>query len=155
MPGGASIVIAVTVAVLVTGCAGGSVTYEGHARGDSMALVVQHSGRASLTAKLKADSVLINVSARLGLEKLVVFCAPSVDGASDRHVAVMNAGSPGEEGYPTSLEIDGFVPSLPQAHGYVCGFRIRRPKGVSSTSYARLRASYVHGALLALRLSRQ
>jgi hypothetical protein len=156
MPGGASIVVVVAVAVLVTGCAGGSVTYVGRARGDSMALVVQHSGRASLTAKLKADSVLINVSARLGLQELVVFCAPSVDGASDRHVAVTNTGTPGEEGYPTSFEIDdGFVPSLPQAHDYVCGFRIRRPKGVSSTSYARLRASYVHGALLALRLSRR
>jgi hypothetical protein len=119
-----------------------------------MALVVQHSGRASLTAKLKADSVLVNVSARLGLQELVVFCAPSIDAASDRHLAVINTGSPGEEGYPTSFEIDGFV-SLPQAHDYVCGFRIHRPRRVSSTSYAPLRASYVHGALLALRLSRR
>jgi hypothetical protein len=151
---GASVVIAV-VAILATGCgSGGSVTYEAHSRGQSMALCTacgssqgNWSGFAILTARLKADSVLINVSARLGLRMLVVFCAPSVDGSSNHHVAVTKVGSPGEEGYPTSFSID-FPESLPQAHDYVCGFRIRRPKGVS-------RASYAHGALLALRLSRQ
>jgi hypothetical protein len=106
-----------------------------------------------LVASLKADSVLINVSARLGLQMLVAFCAPSVNGTSDQHVLVEDIGSPGEEGYPTSFTIE-FPSSLPQAHDYICGFRIRRPKGVSSASYARLRAAYVHGALLALTLSR-
>jgi hypothetical protein len=133
--------------MFAAGCAGGSVTYEAHARGDSIGLVVQHSGRATLTGRVKADSVVINVSARLGLQKLIVFCAPSVNGTFDHHVAVIDTGSPGEEGYPTSFSID-FAGQLPQAHDYVCGFRTRRSKGVSSTSYAR-------GALLALRLSRR
>jgi hypothetical protein len=147
MPGHA-IVIAVVVAVLVTGCGSGSVRYEVHARGQSMALCTDcnQAGGATLTTRLKADSVLINVSARLGLQMLVVFCAPSVDGSSDHHVAVTKVGSPGEEGYPTSFSID-FPESLPQAHDYVCGFRIHTPKGAST-------ASYMHGALLALALSR-
>lgn len=156
MPGRA-IVIAVVVAAFVTGCwSSGSVTYDAHSRGQSMGLCTDcnQAGGATLTARLKADSVLINVSARLGLQKLVAFCAPSVDGTSDHHMTVEDIGSPGEEGYGTSFSIE-FPSSLPHAHDYVCGFRIRRPKGVSSASYPRLRAAYVHGALLALRLSRR
>jgi hypothetical protein len=158
MPRGASVVIAVVIAFVVTGCgAGGAFAYEAHSRGQTMALctdLCNQAGGATLTATLKADSVLINVSARLGLQTLVAFCAPSVNGTSDQHVLVMETGSPGEEGHGTSFQIE-FPSSLPQAHDYICGFRIRRPKGVSSATYARRRAAYVHGALLALRLSRR
>jgi hypothetical protein len=161
---GASIVIAVVVAVLVTGCgSGGSVTYEVHSRGERMALCTacggsrDSSGYATLTARLKADSVVVNVVSRLDLAKFVAFCAPSVDGTSDQHVAVAEVfnGSQGlGERLVGNMSIS-FPGSLPQAHAYLCGFRIRRPRGVSSVSYPRLRASYARGALLALTLSRR
>jgi hypothetical protein len=144
----ASVVVAVGAATFVAGCAAGPVTYESHARGNSMALVVQHSGLASLTGRVKAHAVVTNVSARLGLKMLVVFCAPDVKTESDRHrVAVTSAAPPGEEGYDWTFSID-LDASLPQAHDFVCGFRIRKPKDSSP-------ASYIRGALLALTLSRR
>lgn len=157
MPQGASVVIAVVVAVLVTGC--GPVTYEAHSRGESLALCTacNRSGGATLTARLKADSVVVNVVTRLGLQKFIVFCAPSVNGTSNPHVTVadvFNGSQDVGERLGGNFSID-FPESLPQAHDYVCGFRIRKPRGVSSASYARLQAAYVHGALLALRLSRR
>jgi hypothetical protein len=162
---GVSIGIAVVVAALVTGCgSGGSVTYEAHSRGESLALCTacgssqgNWSGYAMLTARLKADSVVVNVVSRLGLQKFVAFCAPSASGTSDPHVAVaavFNGSQDVGERLVGNISIS-FAKSLPQAHDYLCGFRIRRPKGVSSASYARLRAAYARGALLALRLSRR
>jgi hypothetical protein len=162
---GASVVVAVVVAVLVTGCgSGGSTTYEAHSRGESLALCTacgssrgNWSGYATLTARLKADSVVVNVVSRLDLGKFVAFCAPSGNGTSDQHVAVAEVFN-GSQGLGERLVGNisvSFAESLPQAHDYLCGFRIRRPKGVSSASYARLRAAYARGALLALRLSRR
>lgn len=157
MPGRA-IVIAVVAAVLVTGCgSGGSLTYKAHAKGSSLGLCTACSpgtGGARLTGRIKARAVATTVPTRLGLQMLVVFCAPSADGTSDHHVAVGHLPAPQAEGHGWSFSAD-FLTSLPQAHDYVCGLRIRRPKGVSSISYARLRASYVHGALIALHLSRR
>jgi hypothetical protein len=161
---GASIGIAVVVAASFTGCGVGSVTYEAHSRGESMALCTScgssrgnWSGYATLTARLKADSVVVNVVSRLDLGKFVAFCAPSVNGTSDPHVAVAEVFN-GSQGLGERLVGNisvSFAKPLPQAHDYLCGFRIRRPKGASSASYGRLRAAYARGALLALRLSRR
>jgi hypothetical protein len=142
-----SAVIAVAFAVFVSGCAAWSVTYEAHVRGQRMALVVQRSGRASLTGRLKADSVVINVAARLGLEKLVAFCASSVEGRPDHDVAVMDTGSLAKRDtrrHSRSTSPDRF--RKPMITSAASGSTGRR--GVSSASYAR-------GALLALHLSQR
>lgn len=87
------------------------------------------------------------MAARLGLEKLVAFCASSVEGRPDHDVAVMDTGSLAKRDtrrHSRSTSPDRF--RKPMITSAASGSTGRR--GVSSASYAR-------GALLALHLSQR
>src|ERR1043166_9173267 len=105
-----SIVIAVAVALLLAGCgSGGSVTYAAHSRGNSLGLCTACSpgtGGARLTGRIKARAVGTTMPTRLVLQMLVLFCAPSADGASEHHVAVGRLPAPQAEGHGWSFEGD-------------------------------------------------
>src|SRR2546423_13470086 len=100
---GVSIVIAVAGAVLLAGCgSGGSVTYAAHSRGNSLGLCTAcdpRTGGARLTGRIKARAVATTVPTRLGLQMLVLFCAPSADGTSDHHMAVGRLPAPQPKGH--------------------------------------------------------
>lgn len=152
----AAIVVAVGFAVIVTACgSAASVTYEGHSHLATMVLNLPNRtcidcGRLSAYPTLTGSTTSLAFEAELarrGLEKLVVFCAWSATGTSDRGVAVTTLPFSGGVGGRWSFSTFFSAP-LPRTHGYICGFRAHRPTGASPTAYTR-------GALLAVTIARQ